>query len=79
MYVNASIIGELALGELPEWHVGVCTLTYEDNDPYAEIHIRGENELRVVVCDNHVRNGILDLERTAELTNLAIESIQMSL
>lgn len=46
--IDGSIVGELLLGELPEWHVGVCTLVvYEPEDAEEEISVLGDGGHRV--------------------------------
>jgi len=75
--VDASIVGELLLEELPYWDVGVCTIKVKEQN--SDILVYGENNhLLTEVSTDVWRDGVLtddkvkDLEAIADNVNDAI-------
>lgn len=67
--VDASIIGELILGELPEWYVGVCRLEHND---HGYIRVVGENDLTVgSVSTDHWRESTVNSGEVHDLGEIA--------
>ena len=76
--IDSSLIGELILGEIEEWWVGVCRVTYDDES--EEIKVYGENDHLVgEVSTDHwtesevFQQDVKDTEKIASATQRAIE------
>lgn len=79
--VSGGIVGELILGEVPEWYAGVCKVEVKD-DGSDTIVVRGENDHPVGEVDPNakMRESVIDpesevynLEAVAEQVNRLIQ------
>lgn len=73
-YVDASIMAELFVGELPRWYTGVCAVHYYEDD--RDFVVTGENEheifRRSIERYTDTESGTIDLDYLAESVNEVI-------
>ena len=75
--VNSAIVGDLLIGELDSWNVGICEVKKDDED----LLVYGENGHLVKRVNTDVwkttalsDTEVKDLDKIADKTNSAIES-----
>ena len=75
--VNSAIVGDLLIGELDSWHVGICEVVKDDDD----LLVCGENGHLVERIDTDVwttsvlsDTEVKDLDKIAGMIDSAIES-----
>ena len=73
--VNSAIVGDLLIGELDSWHLGICVVEKDDDD----LLVCGENGHVVERIDTDVwttsvlsDTEVKDLDKIADKTNSAI-------
>lgn len=72
-YVSGSLIGDLILGEVPVWEVGVCRLTYDEGHDKVVVFGEGGDTIRSVACDEYQRESQLDGSLVVDCTAVARE------
>lgn len=76
--LTGDLIGELILGELPEWHSGVCRVQYDEKN--EDIVVHGENDhvvRRIDIAEySHYDPNLTEI---ADVANDAIKSEQAEL
>ena len=75
--VGPGVVGDLLIGELDSWHVGICEVVKDDDD----LLVCGENGQVVERIDTDVwttsvlsDTEVKDLDKIADKTNSAIAS-----
>ena len=75
--VGPGVVGDLLIGELDSWHVGICEVVKDDDDllVYGENgHVVGRVNTDVWKTSTLSDTEVKDLDKIADKTNSAIAS-----